>query len=126
MSAINPGPATTAQGPQAIAFGNIQMEALLNITLSPASVAANTTAEQAFTVTGLQLGDFVEVNKPSVQAGLGIVNTRVSAANTLSITFSNSTASPIIPTAGEVHFLCVTRPLPQAYANGLPSTLPLP
>src|SRR5712691_6459698 len=62
--------------------------------LSPALVAANTTAEQTFTVTGLAVGDVViSVNKPTAQAGLGIVGWRVSAANTLAITFSNNTAA---------------------------------
>lgn len=60
-----------------------------------ASVAANTTAEQDYTVPGLRVGDFVAVNKPSASAGLGIVNARVKAANTLSLTLVNATASPI-------------------------------
>lgn len=66
-------------------------------TLDPASVAANTTAEQTFTVSGLQTSDFVVVSKPTHEAGLGIVNARVSASNTLAITFSNSTGSAIDP-----------------------------
>lgn len=75
----------------------------LSATLSPAIVAANTTAEQTFTVTGLAVGDVVMVNKPTTQAGLGIVGARVSAANTLAITFSNNTAAGITPTASEVY-----------------------
>ena len=72
--------------------------------LSPVAVAANTTAEQTFTVNGLVAGDTVlAVNKPTAQAGLGIVGWRVSAANTLAITFSNNTAAPITPTAAEVY-----------------------
>ena len=76
---------------------------ILKATLSPAAVAANTTAEQTFTVSGVQVGDFVDANKPTSQAGLGIVGVRVSAANTLAITFSNNTASPITPTAAETY-----------------------
>lgn len=78
---------------------------ILTAKLSPASVAANTTAEQTFTVSGVQVGDFVDVNKPTAQAGLGIVGARVSAANTLAITFSNNTASPITPTAAETYIV---------------------
>lgn len=63
--------------------------------IDPASVAALTTAEQTFTVTGLTTGDKVFVNKPTNTAGLGIVNVRVSAADTLAITFMNCTAAPI-------------------------------
>ena len=42
-------------------------------TLTPASVAANTTAEQTFTVTGLVLSSAAWVNKPSFTTGIGIV-----------------------------------------------------
>lgn len=67
--------------------------------LDVASVAANTSAEQTFTVTGLILGDAVFVNKPSLSAGLGVVNARISAADTLAITFGNFTAAAIDPGA---------------------------
>jgi hypothetical protein len=40
----------------------------------------------------------VHVNKPSAQSGLGIAGVRVSAADTLAITFVNTTASAIVPT----------------------------
>ena len=65
----------------------IQMGEVVNFftTQSPASVAANTTAEQTFTVTGLATTDFVfAVNKPTAQAGLGIVNWRIIARPTRS------------------------------------------
>jgi hypothetical protein len=109
-----------------IAFGNIQLDALLSVVLSPVAVAANTTAEQTFTVTGLIVGDFVNVVKPTAQAGIGIVNSRVSAANTLAITFANATVGSITPTASEAYVLNVTRPMAAALAGGLPSSLPLP
>jgi hypothetical protein len=126
MSNTNPGPSITSNGPTAQAFGNAQQIALLSVTLSPAQVAANTTAEQTFTVNGLLVGDFVEVNKPTSQAGLGLANFRVSAANTLAITFSNNTGAGITPTASESYQILVVRPLASALAAGLPSTLPLP
>lgn len=66
-------------------------------TITPASVAANTTAVQTFTVNGLAVGDSIDVNKPSHQAGLSIGNVFVSAANTLQIQFVNTTGSPITP-----------------------------
>lgn len=73
-------------------------------TLSPSAVAANTTAEQTFTVNGLVgTTSLVLVNKPTAQAGLGIAGARVSAANTLAITFSNDTSGSITPTASEVY-----------------------
>ena len=93
-----------------IIMGNTQALGVISVTLSPAQVAANTTAEQTFTVPGLKTGDFVDVNKPTAQAGLGLAGVRVSAANTLAITFSNNTASPITPTASEIYSVQYTRP----------------
>lgn len=83
---------------------------MISVTLSPAAASANTSAEQTFTVNGLQAGDHVAVSKPTAQAGLGIVGARVSAANTLAITFGNFTASPITPTASETYLVLVSRP----------------
>lgn len=75
----------------------------LTATLSPAAVAANTSVEQTFAVTGLRVGDLVQVNKPTAQAGLDIGGCRVVSNNVLGITFMNVTASPITPTASEVY-----------------------
>lgn len=66
------------------------------VTINPASVAAATSAEQTFTVTGVEAGDIVlAVNKPTATAGLGIVNARVTAADTVGITFMNATAGAV-------------------------------
>jgi len=76
---------------------------VLTPTLTPVSVAANTTAEQTFTVTPLPFinssPSTVFVNKPSATAGLAVAGCRVSAANTLAITYINLTASAITPVA---------------------------
>lgn len=69
-------------------------------TLTPASVAANTTAEQGFTVTGLIATTPVWVNGPSQTANVGITGVRVSAINTLGITFANPTAAALTPASG--------------------------
>ena len=93
-----------------ITMGNMYGLGVASVTLSPASVAANTTAEQAFTVPGVNAGDFcIDVTKPTEQAGLGIVGCRVSAANKVAITFSNNTASPIVPTASQVYQIVIVR-----------------
>lgn len=67
------------------------------LAIDVASVAANTTTEQSFTLRGLKPGDFVSVVKPSLNAGLGIVNARVSATDTLAIKFVNATAGAVDP-----------------------------
>ena len=91
-------------------LGNLPKQAIISVTLSPALVAVNTSAEQTFTVNGLEAGDHVVVNKPTAQAGLGVVGFRVSAANTLAITFGNFTAGTITPTASEVYTILLSRP----------------
>lgn len=97
-------------GPADIPRGNIALAMILQATISPAQVANATTVEQTFTVSGLLPGDVVSVTKPTTQAGLGIVNSRVSAANTLAITFANATGSPITPTAAEAYIIELNRP----------------
>jgi len=89
--------------------GNIDRMGVVQSSINVASVAANTTAEQTFTVTGLRLGDMVLVSKPSLSAGLGLVNARVSANDTLALTFSNSTAGAIDP-AAETYTIAWFRP----------------
>jgi hypothetical protein len=98
-----PNPSTTPQG-------NIKGNWLLSPTLSPISVAPATSVEQTFTVTGLNMGDFVDVAKPTAQVGLSLGNARVSAANTLALTYVNSSTGTLTPTAAEVYAVCVTRP----------------
>lgn len=70
---------------------------LYSQTLTPTSVAANTTAEQTFTVTGLLANTLAWVNKPSWTSGLGIAGVRISAANTLAINFINTSSAAIVP-----------------------------
>lgn len=87
-----------------IITGNVQSMSVISVALSPAQVAANTTAEQTFTIPGVRAADKVMgVSKPTAQAGLGIVGWRVSADNTVGITFSNNTAAGITPTAGQTY-----------------------
>ena len=90
-------------------LGNLVTQSVISVTLSPAQVLANTSAEQTFTVNGLRVGDWVSVNKPTTQAGLGLAGARVSAANTLAITFGNYTGSAITPTASQVYLVLVAR-----------------
>lgn len=77
---------------------------IYRVTLTPSSVGANTTAEQTFTVQGVQVGDSLDVNKASHQTGLSIGNIRVPAPNVLAIQFVNTTGSPIVP-ASELYII---------------------
>lgn len=93
-----------------IARGNMVYDYLVGPSLTPIAVAGATAAEQSFTVLGLLVGDFVEVNFNGAQtAGIGIGNTRVSAVNTLTVEFTNSTAGSLTPAAG-TYLVNVMRP----------------
>ena len=77
------------------------------LTLTPASVAASTAAEQTFNLSGLVVGDFVMVTPPGLTAGVAPVCARVSAPGVLAITFQNSTAGALVPAAGDYKLLTV-------------------
>lgn len=72
-------------------------------TLSPLQVPANSVQEQTFTVSGLQVGMLVAVQKPTEQANLMIGNVRVASNNTLAVSFLNIGNTAITPTASEVY-----------------------
>lgn len=77
------------------------------VTFDPASIAANTTAEQDVTVTGVTTADKIIVNAPALTAGTGIVNVRAKAADTVAVMFSNSTAGAIDNASGSYTFLAI-------------------
>ena len=83
--------------------GNILYDFVIGPTLAPSAVAASTSAEQTFTIAGLQTNHvFSECNFNGTQtAGIGIVNARVSAANTAAITFVNSGTTSVTPATGQ-------------------------
>lgn len=94
--------------------GNILYDWIIQPSLTPVPVAANTSAEQNFTIPGLNVGDFADVNcNAAMTAGLGIVNARVSAANTITLQFANSTGGSLTPTAGAYNInICRPEALP--------------
>lgn len=94
-----------------IPYGNVAKLNVVSLTLTPVAIVLNTTAEQTFACPGVRLAldVVVGVQKPTSQAGLGIVNTRVSANDQIGITFSNNTGGSLTPTAGEVYTVTVAR-----------------
>lgn len=88
-----------------IQLGNIQGNYFVTKSITPSEVSANTTAEETFTVTGVKVGDAVSVSPPGHQAGVAVCAARVSAADTVAITFMNPTAAGVTPTAGEYDFV---------------------
>lgn len=125
MSSTNPGPSITTQTPSQAAAGNMSGEWILLLTPGlTTSISANSSVEVTFAVAGLQLFDFVEVNKLNHVAGLSVGNARASAANVLSVQMVNSTASPILLVVSDQYLVSVERPIAQQVVNGLPSAIP--
>lgn len=92
--------------------GNILYTTVISTTLTPASVATVTTAEQTFTVRGLNSGD--QISAVTLQSGpwtnlTSIVSFRVSATDTLSISFQNGTAGSLTPPSG-TYLVEINRP----------------
>jgi hypothetical protein len=75
------------------------------------AVATITATAQAMTVTGVKVGDLVlSITKPTEQAGIALAGGhRVSATDTVQITFVNPTAGGVTPTAAEVYKIVVLR-----------------
>jgi len=77
------------------------------VDVTPASVAANTVAEQDFTVAGATIKDAVIVSPSGITAGVGLLSARVSAANTVTAAFVNATAGALVPPAGAYLFVFI-------------------
>src|SRR5665811_60323 len=69
---------------------------IYNQALNATTCAATTTIEATTTVLGLVLSRWVLVSKPSLTPGIMIVNARVSAVNTLAVTYANLTLNSIV------------------------------
>lgn len=106
VGANTPAPVTgtTVTGNASVKIGSsgtaLTQAVVYSQTITPASVAAATVAEQTFTVTGLTTADKVFVNHAATGNATGIAGVRVSAANTLAVSFVNPTAGALVPGAG--------------------------
>lgn len=101
-----------------VSRGNLLNSFLIGPTLTPVSVAGNTTAEQNFTILGLQMNDSVggfSFNGAVTNQDVGIVNLRVSAANILTIAFQNGSGGALTPQAGQ-YIIEINRPEAAAYS----------
>ena len=74
---------------------------VISSTLTPAAVASKSVVEQQFTVTGIQAGTLVQVNKPTSQTGLDIGGVRAVSNNVVGITYTNPTSAAITPNSAE-------------------------
>lgn len=82
---------------------------LISVTFNPASVATITSAEQTVTVAGLKTTDRVILAGYTITSGTGLAITgaRCSAANTLSLMFTNPTAGAVDASSATVNLLVI-------------------
>lgn len=77
-------------------------------TLNPSSITANSRATETFTVNGLRLNQMVPiVHAPSLETGLTLVNSRITADDTLELTIDNNTGSAINPASQSFEIICL-------------------
>lgn len=99
-------------------YGNVVRMYAMTMTKNWPSVAAATTDEVTLAAPGVKMGDFVIVEKTTLEAGLGICSARVSAEHTVKVTVVNATAGAIDEGSEEVRLL-VFRP-----EGSLPTVIP--
>ena len=98
-------------GSSNVVRGNLQFSQVLYLPLvTVPNLAANVTATQTVTVNGVQVGDFVFVNQQSTVAGISVENVFVSAANTVTMLWSNTTIAAVNGTAPQPFLIKVERP----------------
>jgi hypothetical protein len=99
-----------------IARGNSHETFYIGPSITPASVAANTTAVQTFALPGLQTTDIIVAQGyiANQTTGIFIAECDCLTANVLTIQFGNVTASPATPAYGVYEFQIVRSegPLP--------------
>lgn len=81
---------------------------LVSVSLTPASVAAATSAYQNLTLPGVMTGDQVIPVTDPITNSVALTAARVASANTVSLQFTNPTAGALSPTAGTYVFLVIS------------------
>lgn len=71
-----------------------------SVSFDPANIAANTVSRQTVTVTGVRTTDIINVNPPSLTSGLELIGWRITASDTVQLTFWNSTGAGINQAVG--------------------------
>jgi len=90
-----------------IPSGNVRSLSVMQATVDLGSVAANTTELEDATLTGVLPGDIVIAVKPTIEAGLAIIQCYVDEADSLKITVGNFTSSLINEGSEAIDFLVI-------------------
>lgn len=84
--------------------GNLIAVGIATVSLTPSSVSANSTSEQAFSVPNIRVGDAVTVSPPGTMGGTSADCAWVSAAGQVTVIFTNPTGGTLTPPSGSYKF----------------------
>ena len=73
--------------------------------LTPASVGANSIAQESFSVPGARTGDVILAVSPPASLNVGVAGFRIDADDSVELTFVNPTAGALSPTSGTWRFV---------------------
>ena len=111
LTGSNPGPnSSVVPDTVQLPVGNVIKSGVFSLSWGPKQIATSTAAEQTYTATGIGLltTDFVWVAyQGTSNTGWSIGNARVSANDTLSVTFVNPGIAAVSPTTASFTVLVV-------------------
>lgn len=100
--------------------GNVASINYVQATVDLGSVAANTSEEETFTLTGVKVGDLIIVQKEDLEAGIVLGSARVETADTVTVEVINTTASAVDAASATMNVLVIR---PEGDATNLPTGL---
>lgn len=103
-----------------IIAGNVASINLVAATVNLGSVAANTSEEETFALTGVRLGDFISVQSDNLEAGIILGSARVEANDVVTVEVINTTGSPVDAASSTMSVLVIR---PEGNATSLPTGL---
>jgi hypothetical protein len=107
FSVSNTGAVAAAGGLSVGGGTSLSSMTLLTVSLTPVSVAAASSAEQALGFTGVAASDnCAMVNHPAQSNAAAPVSIRVTGANTIAVTYINPSAGAVVPPSGSYTLLC--------------------
>lgn len=92
-----------------IITGNVRSLNIVEAAVDLGSVAANTTETETGSLPGVKEGDVIIPVKPTLEAGLAIIDCRATADDTIALTVANLTGSPINEASETIQFLVARR-----------------
>lgn len=104
-----------------IIAGNVASINLVKATVNLGSVAANTSEEETFTLTGVKVGDMIIVQKENLEAGIVLGSARVEAADTVTVEVINTTSGAIDAASATMAVLVIRAEGSIATSANLPS-----